>query len=518
MSRTKNTFRNIIWGSIGKLVTIVLPFVTRTIMIYTMGMQYVGLGSLFTSLLQVLNLAELGIGSALVFSMYRPIAENDNEKICSLLNFYRKSYHIIGTIILCCGFFVLPFLNFLVADDIPQGISLHILFIIYLFNNVLGYFLFAYYNSLFVAHQRTDITSKISMGLNCLSSILQIIILICFGNYYVYVLVIPMITCLNNLCIVKLAKKYFPQYVCRGNIDKNEKRELTFKVGGMLFQKLGNVILTSVDSIVISAFLGLKILGIYNGYYYIITSLMGFLGIVQAALIPAVGNAIVTQDKEKNYVNFRKFHMMYCWIVIWWSSCLLSLYQPFIRLWQGEENMLTNVSVMLFVVYFFLYKVGDICWVFREAVGLWWQGKFVPLISSVVNLILNIYLVQKIGLPGIIISTIVSIFFVNMPFGGWVLFKHYFCSKKKYVHYLLTQYTYMGMMFVTAGLTWWICNFVQGVGIGALLIKMIICIIFPNLFLLAFNFRNPNFKLALQFILQSSPERLKSYIFKRKKK
>lgn len=515
MSRTKNVTRNIIWGSIGKIVTIVLPFLTRTIMIYTMGMQYVGLGSLFSSLLQVLNFAELGIGSALVFSMYRPIAENDNEKVCALLNFYKKSYRIIGVIVLICGLILLPFLEYFVADDVPKNINIYLLFVIYLVNNVLGYFLFAYNNSLFTAKQRMDITSKLSMVLNSLSSILQAIVLLCFHNYYMYVLVIPIITGLNNILIKILSDKYFPQYKCRGHIDEAERKKLSLKVGGMLFQKLGGVVLNSVDSIVISAFLGLKVLGVYNGYYYIVTSLMGFLGIIQSALVPAVGNAVVTENKEKNYTNFRKFHMMYCWIVIWWSSCLLSLYQPFIRLWQGEENMLTNISVILLVMYFFVYKMGDICWVFREAVGLWWQGKFVPLISSIFNLVLNIYLVQRIELPGILISTIVSIFFVNMPFGGWVLFKHYFGSKKKYLFYLLTQFIYMVMMFVTVGLTAWACSYVPDLGIGTLAIKMIICIILPNIILLILNFRNPNFKLAVQFILKSVSGKLQTS-FKRR--
>ena len=151
MSRVKNASRNIVWGVLNKIVVLLLPFITRTVMIYTLGMEYVGLSSLFTSILQVLSFAELGIGSALVFSMYEPMAENDDKKICALLNLYKKTYRIIGVIILVAGLAILPFLNYFVNGSVPNNINLQILFVIYLLNNLVGYFLFAYKQALFTA-------------------------------------------------------------------------------------------------------------------------------------------------------------------------------------------------------------------------------------------------------------------------------------------------------------------------------------------------------------------------------
>ena len=182
MGRTKNVSNNLIWGVIEKIVAIFFPFLTRTVLIYTLGIEYVGLSSLFTSVLNVLSLAELGFGSALVFSMYKPIAEENTEKICSMLRFYRTCYHIVGTIILTGGLCILPFLDHLVAGDVPDGVSMTWLFAAYLFDTVVGYFLFAYRSSLFLAMQRVDVVSKINMLVSMILGTLHVGRQILSGN------------------------------------------------------------------------------------------------------------------------------------------------------------------------------------------------------------------------------------------------------------------------------------------------------------------------------------------------
>ncbi len=507
VERTKNAKRNIMWGFLCKVVSIILSFMTRTVMIYVMGMDYVGLGSLFSSILQVLSFAELGIGGAMVFSMYKPIAENDDDKVCALLNLYRSIYRVIGIIILVAGMLLMPFLDHMVAGDVPVDINLYILFGIYLLNNVLGYFLFAYKSSLFQASQRLDITSKIGMIFQLVSSIAHILVLVLFRNYYMYVVVIPVFTVLNNVLVGYLSYKQFPQYRCRGNISKEERDSIKKKVGGMLFQKMGSIVLQSADTIIISAFLGLRILGIYNGYYYIITTLFGFISIIQSSLVPSIGNSIVTEKIEKNLKDFKKFHFLYMWIVMWCCSCLLCLYQPFIKLWQGSENVLPDIMVLLLTIYFFANKMGDICCIYRESIGLWWEAKFIPFTSSIVNLCLNIALVKIIGLPGIVISTIVSLVFINLPWGSKVLFSKYFKSGKEYWRYLINTARYFILMCVTAGITYLVCSAVLGEGLIALILKGIVCAILPNIILIVINIKNPDFKVAGQFVLRLIPQK-----------
>ena len=504
MSRMKNASRNIVWGTLNKIVGLGLPFITRTVMIHTLGIEYIGLGSLFTSILQVLSFAELGIGGAMVFSMYKPIAEGNDVKVSALLNLYRRTYRIIGTIILIAGLCIMPFLDDLVAGDVPTDINLYILFLIFLFNNIIGYFLFAYKYSLFTATQRMDMISKIGMALNCVSSISQIVILLTTKNYYIYVVVVPLTTLFNNLIVGFITDRVFPQYKCRGEVDFSEKKLIEKKVGGMVFQKIGGIVLGSVDTIVISAFLGLRSLALYQNYFYVITALFGFLMVFMQSIIAGVGNSVVSESLEKNYKDFNKFSFIYVWIVSWCTICLLCLYQPFIELWIGKENLLGNEMVLLFAMYFFVHKWCDMLYVYQEACGIWWETKFIPLVAAIVNLIINVVLVQIIGLPGILISTIVAVVFIYDIGYARVLFKTYFKSVKDGLrHYCRRQFLYFVTMLVSAIITGMICHYVKfNVTIVQLIINGIVCIIVPNVLIYIVWNRCEEFTYVKQIVLK----------------
>jgi O-antigen/teichoic acid export membrane protein len=350
-----------------------------------------------------------------------------------------------------------------------------------------------------MASQRVDVVSKANLVINFISNVIQILLLIKFRNYYVYVVVLPVFTCINNVIVAVLTKKYYPQYVCRGKITKEEFKLIQKKVGGLLFQRIGNIVLCNVDTLVISGFLGLRLLGIYNGYYYVISALMGFLSVIQQALIPSVGNSIVKEDKIKNYKDFCKFHFMYLWIVSWCTTCILVLYQPFIKAWQGESNMLGMDMVILMSIYFFVYKMGDMSYIYKEAIGLWWEGKYVPLVSSIVNLVLNIMLVKIIGLPGIVISTIFSASLVNTPFGSRVLFKHYFESKMNWIKFLFATVLWFVKCTIACTVTYLITNELPQNILGVLL-KLFFCVLIPNVVFVFLNIKSREFKEAVNFV------------------
>ena len=332
--RTKNTIRNLIWGIINNVASLLLPFITRTVLIYRMGMQFWGLESLFTSILSVLNFAELGVGGALVFSMYKPIAEGNDAAMCAWMNFYRKIYQVIGMVVLCLGLLTMPFLRYLIKGETPEGINLYALFALFLLNNLESYFLFAHKQAVFMANQRVDVISKAGTLTRIALNALQILSLLAFRDYFLYTLCIPLTTCLNNLIISRLSNRIFPRYQCAGMVSDEEKRWTIKKTQGVMCQKIGSVVLFSADTVVISAFLGLKVLGIYNCYYYVIAALATFFGVIQRSIIPSIGNRIISDSKEENFKDFRKFHFLYIWIVTWCCCCLLCLLQPFIRRWQ----------------------------------------------------------------------------------------------------------------------------------------------------------------------------------------
>ena len=492
IERTKNATRNIAWGIIEKIITILMPFICRTIFIKVLGAEYLGLNSLFSSILQVLSISELGIGTAIVFSMYKPIAEDDEDTLCALLNIYRKVYRIIGTIILVVGLAILPILPKLISGTYPDEVNIYVLYLIYLFNTVIGYYLFAYKQALFSAHQRNDLLSKRTTVINFCSNTVQIILLLIARNYYVYLIVLPLATITTNLANAYLANKMYPNIQCRGQITDETKTSIKKRIIGLLSFKIYNVIFSSVDTIVISSFLGLTPLAIYNNYYYIQTSIIGFLTILTSSITAGIGNKMITNSIEDNYRDFKNFTFANGWIVSWCAVCLLCLYQHFIKIWIGDNYLFPFFTMYLMVMYFFLPRLTCMTYTYREAAGLWWEDRFRPLVATAVNLIVNIILVQIIGMDGVIISTLVCTIFINVPWGSYILFKNYFQkSVKEYFGQLLYYIVITNLAgFVTLG----ICGILPSTGWLILFVKMLICCMVPNVIFFVFYRNRREFK------------------------
>ena len=324
IERTKNATRNIVFGVILKAYQILVPFLMRTAMIYLMGVQYLGLNSLFTSVLQVLNLAELGVGSAMIYSMYRPIAEDDDEKICALMKLYRTYYRAIGLVIAIVGCILTPFVPELISGEIPKGLNIYILYLLNLGATVLSYWLFAYKNSILQAHQRTDIVSKATLITSTIQYILQILVLWFFRNYYLYVIVMLITQAVTNIVTAVVADKLYPQFKPKGDIPNKEVKQINQRIKDLFTAKLGAVVIGSADTIVISAFLGLTTLAIYQNYYFILNSICGFITVIFSAITAGIGNSLVTESTEKNYNDFRKFTFIICFIL--YSSCFYHIF------------------------------------------------------------------------------------------------------------------------------------------------------------------------------------------------
>lgn len=498
--RRKNATRNLLFGFLNKILQIVLPFVTRTALIYVLGVEYVGLNALFVSLLNVLSLAELGIGSAMVYSMYRPFADGDNATLSALLALYKKLYRFIGLAVLVIGLGALPFLPYLVHGSLPIGIDLYVLYIIYLVNSVIGYFLFAYRQSAFIASQRTDILSNINSSILLLSSITQIALLIAVQNYYAYIIVLPIFTCVSNIVTALLFQKRFPYLACRGKISPVLAIEIKRNVVGILTQKVGTIALSSAPSIIVSAFLGLTALGLFNNYQYMITALFSLLAIIQTSIIPSVGNSLVSTERKKNYADFRKFLFMYTWILSCFAIAFLCLAQPFVEIWLGDTRILPFNVVIVMSVYIYTFKMNDMVYVYREAAGIWREGMFIPLVAAVVNVIVSILLVRLVGLPGALVGSIVSLLMVYTPWYTRVLFVCYFDDKRKWLGYLGRQFRYLAVCLVAASVTYSVVAAIPLSGILGLLVKGVTTLLLSNIMLLLCEYRTPEFRDSARFI------------------
>jgi len=486
-------------GFLTRILDLLFPFVINTVIIKTLGVEYLGLNSLFASVLQVLSLAELGVGSALVFSMYDPISNGNTEKVCALLRLYRNVYLTIGSVILVMGLACLPFITKMIKGDVPDGLNVYILFIISLVNTSVSYFLFSYRSSLLQASQRIDIRDSITIVSNFLLNVSKILILIFVGNYYLFCLAIPLFTVISNLITWAVTKKRFPQYICVGQIPKEEKKEIKKRVLGLFINRVSDVICNSFDSIIISGFLGLVILGKYNNYYYVMNALMTVMGIIIASAIPSIGNSIVKESQEKNYQDFSTLQFGYSWLMGWVSVCLLCLYQPFITLWIGSEMLMEMRVVVLFCIYLYTVKSSEVFMAYRQAAGIWARDKVRPILEAGLNLTLNILLVKYIGLEGVMLSTIITLGMIHIAWGSYYLFKEYF-TDFKHSSYLMKLAYYAAITAVSAAVTYFICIQVQLEGIMCLLVRGIICIFIPNIIFLIAFFWQPEFKQLLGLI------------------
>ena len=498
-SRTKNATRNMMASLVNKLVRTIFPFIVRAVIIQVLGAEFLGLSSLFTAILQVLNLAELGFSSAVVYNMYKPIAEKDTETICALMNLYKKVYRVVGVIILVFGLAVMPFLPDLIKGNVPESINIYILYSIYLFNTVSTYFLFAYKSALVDAHQRNDIISNMYTITSILQYVIQIIVLFITKSFYLYVIVQCITSILNNVLVAIIAKKKYPEYICAGEATKELKKDIRKKVTGLVIQRVCVTTRNSLDSVFISAMIGLTAVAMYANYYTIMAAIVSVMGIITNSITAGVGNSVATESMDKNHKDLNKFNFIYMWLAGWLTVSLACLYQPLMELWMGSEYMFPYEIVILFCIYFYVLKMGDIRSVYVAACGLWYENRFRAILEAVANVVLNLVLGYFFGVAGIIAGTLISLFLINFGYGSTIIFKYYF-KGKKVSEYFGRHLVMAAITVLVCFVTYKACEFVNFDGVAGVIVKGIICLILPNLLYLLVYARTHTFKDASKLV------------------
>lgn len=515
LERTNNAARNIIFGVPLKLYQMLAPFIMRTTLIYTLGVQYLGLNGLFSSILQVLNLAELGVGTAMVYSMYKPIAEDDAVTICALMKLYRLYYYIIGAVIFVSGCALLPFIPKLIKGDTPHGIDVRVLFMLHLAATVLTYWLFAYKNSILNAYQRVDVISKITIVSNTIQYILQFVVLLMLKNYYCYLIIALLMQAIMNITTAIASNKLYPQYKARGKLHSSQTKIINKRIRDLFTAKLGGTLVNSADTIVISAFLGLTVLAIYQNYYFIMTSVIGIVSVVFSSCTAGIGNSLVTETIDKNYFDFRKLTFVICWISAVCVACFATIYQPFMKLWVGEEYIFDLPVVFLFCIYFYVYLVNSIAVSYKEAGGIWHEDRFRPLVGALLNLAINLTFVKRYGIYAILLSTIISYVFVAMP---WLIYNVFSVIFKRragaYVKELITNLCCAG---VVTGVVYFICSKIILEGIKQIIANLIISVSVSNLLLLLIYRKNPLLDSTIDLINNMTKQKFEKFFIKIKK-
>lgn len=468
------------FGIILRVYELLMPFLMRTVIIYYMGLEYAGLNGLLNSVLQVLNMAELGVGSAMVFSMYRPIAENETHKICALMRLYRQYYRLIGIVVGFLGLLILPWIPDLVKKGVPAGIDITVLYLLHLTATVLSYWLYAYKGAVLTAHQRNDLISKVRMGVLSIQYTVQIICVILWKNYYVFLITSLVCQVIINVTTALMAHKKYPQYTAKGYLEKSDVSKINQRISDLFVVKLGNVVVSCADTIVISAFLGLSVLAIYQNYFTILSAVTGTISVVYNAILAGVGNSLVVETKEKNFSDFRKLTFAISWITGFCTCCFLCLYQTFMEIWMGAEHLMEMNAVVCLCVYFYLYELSRMFDTYKDAAGIWRKDRLRLLVTSFVNLGLNLLVVRTMGIYGVLLSTIVAFAMVGLPWMIRNLFSEVFGWEHVFV-YVKQLINYAVVAILGCVLTYGICNLLPPFGWASLIIRGIICCIVPNL-------------------------------------
>ena len=491
LNLVKNLKRNVLAAAINSVIKLLFPFLNRTLFLWLLGPAYLGLNGLFSSILGVLMLAELGFGTAIICSMYKPVADENKELLCAYLSFYRTIYRWIGGIIFVGGLILLPFLRHLVHGHIPPDVDLHLLYFIHLVNTASSYFLFAYRGSILNAYHRNDVVTNVRTVVSVVQYLSVFLVLLLTHNYYCYVLVTVVFTVVQNLLILYESKRLFPDIGPRGKLPPEERKRVLSDVKSIFLHKVGGVVTYSTDNVVISAFLGLVAVATYGNYYYVYTAVSGLVWTVYYSMSGGFGNRIYTDSREHNFELFMKFNRLVSIIIIWCCAVMMALYQPFLLEWtRGKPGLMCHMlTPVLMVVFFFVNQSRQVLLSFKSAASLWYQDRWKPIVAGILNLTTNIllviYLPKDYKLDGVIFSTILGLVVVQIPWESHVVFSAFF-NREQARKYWRQQFRFAFLAASLCFLAWGGASLIRLYGILGLLIKGFVAAVIPAGFLFAF--------------------------------
>lgn len=427
ISRTENSIMNATTSIICQLITMMCNFIVRIIFIRTLGSDYLGINGLFSSILSILALSELGVGSAIVFSLYKPLAENDSRKIQALMQLYKKTYIAIGTFIFCIGLCLVPFLDKLVNFEQDLSVNYTVCYLLFLANTAIPYLFFAYRTSIISASQRTYVVKKYEIFFNLGSSLFQLITLVLFQNFYVYI-AIPIISSILQNCVTSYkAVQLYPILKSheKVSLDKDEKNKILKNIYAMSITRFSTTIYASCDNIIMSIFLGTSIVGLNSNYVMITGMVTTFINLVFNSFTASVGQLNIAETSEKKLQVFRKIQLITFWVYGFSAICLAQLMNPFINLIFGTGYVFPKPVVITIVLAFLIQGLTRTVLLYKDACGLFWETRYRALASAIVNLIASLILVQIIGVAGAYIGTVICILTTTFLVDPRIVFKRY---------------------------------------------------------------------------------------------
>ena len=498
-SRTKKSILNIGSNFSVYMIKVILSFIVRTIFIKVLGETYLGVNGLLTNILSMLSLAELGIGTAINFSLYKPLAEKNKDEISALMSFYKKVYMIIGLIVAILGIILFFFLGQIIKDASSIK-NLDIIYILYLFNMVSTYFI-SYKETLINADQKAYRLVRINFLCTTLLYILEIMVLLIFRNFIIYLITQFLVMFSQKAIVNRFITKTYKEidFVSKNKIPSKVLDQIKVNIKAMIFHKVGDYCVNSTDNIIISRFIGLGVVGIYSNYQILLSIIQTFVNMVYTGIIASLGNLVATETKGRKKEAIEKLDFI--GFLIYSTLVIVMLYamNPFIKVWIGDEYILPMSTVKLILVNFYLTGMRVPMGTIKGAAGLYKQDKYTPIIQSIINIVVSIVLVVRIGLNGVLIGTVISGILPSLQ-RPYIVYK-YLLGEKNIKKYYVDYLKYLLVMLISIISIFSINKFIVVLnGFIYLIIIVIISVVIHLGIILIFYRKTKEFKYLLEII------------------
>lgn len=469
--RFKSSTRNAMTAVITQIVMGIVSFIERMVFNKCFISDYLGFYSLFTNIISILSVAELGLSVAISYALYSPFAEDNFEEINAILAYYKKVYRTVGTIILAGGLIFVPFLQFLVKTEVPMS-SVSVFFIIFLLNTVFEYY-FSYKSILFSASQRDYISTLIINLCRTTTYALQIIISLLTQNFYLYSSCLLTLTLIRCIIINITANKEYSFIKEKPKkLNKESRRKILFNVKGLIATRIGTVISDSTNGILISAMVGSSVLGLYSNYQMITLGLLGFTNILPTSITASLGNVGATESNNNVAESYKYIDICFFLLYGLISVVLSNIINPIISTFFGHDRCMPPSSSLLICIYFYIRNVKHLFNTYKSSLGLYWYDRYRPLITGILDFILSIILGYFWGFNGIILGTIIAYTIIDLWVEPLIIFHNGFhTSARKMIATLMLRLAFI--IFLMLG-TNYITSFLPNTGLANLILRLLL--------------------------------------------
>ncbi len=495
-SRVKNSIYNFITSIGAQLITIIMKFICRTVFIHELGESYLGISGLFDNVLSMLSLAELGIGTAILYRLYAPLAENNTPRIQAWMHFYKNAYRIIAAIVAGIGLCLIPFLPVLINDYHKLGelgINAVFVFCLFLSKSVSSYLFFAYRSAIVKADQKQYLLTIVSYVIIFATNILQILALVIWHDFIMYLIIMIAMTLVENIVYAIISQKLYP-YISqkpKEKVNKQEIKEAIKDCFSLLLYRVNAIVLKTTDTLVLSVSMGLSAIALYSNYLVFYTTINSLISHIFGALVHSIGNLHASKKVEREYLVFKTTVFVAVVLGATTGVGIFVVADELVDAWLGGKWIIPQPFSLLMGVELFTVTLCTALAKFRNALGLFQQAKYRPIFSAIVNVVTSIVFVKYWGICGVIAGTIISYWTTFLVFDPIVLYKHGFKGRSPIRGFYFPVLGNLAISFAIGFGLKILCTYaLPGMGWVSVIVHTAICAVVTPLTLLAVNWKN----------------------------